>query len=197
MHTLPDNTTKILVEGISRVKIDAFVSESPFFKVKISKVQEADDMTVEVEATVRLLIKQFEKYVKLNKRIPPETLMSIINIDSPGRLADLIASYLSLKLEEKQSILDAVSVQKRLKLLSEFLDKEIEVMEVEKKLQGRVRRQIEKVQKEYYLKEKLRAIQEELGEEEEEAASGGERVQEEDRSRENDSCRQRKGPKGA
>lgn len=70
MHTLPDNTTKILVEGISRVKIDSFVSESPFFKVKISKVQEADDMTVEVEATVRLLIKQFEKYVKLNKRIP-------------------------------------------------------------------------------------------------------------------------------
>jgi ATP-dependent Lon protease len=170
MHTLPDNTTKILVEGIARVKIESFLSDAPYFKVKISKVNESDDMTVEVEASVRMTIKQFEKYVKLNKRIPPETLMSIVNIDSPGRLADLIASYLPLKIEEKQIILETVNVQKRLAKLQEFLDREIEVLEMEKKLQGKVRRQIEKVQKEYYLKEKLKAIQEELGEEDEESA---------------------------
>jgi ATP-dependent Lon protease len=167
MQSLPDGTTKVLIEGVSRVKIENFISETPFFKVNISSIPEIDEMTVEVEASIRMLIKQFEKYVKLNKRIPPETLMSIINIDNPGRLADLIASYLTLKVDEKQSILEAVAVQKRLSKLSEFLDKEIEVLEVEKKLQGKVRRQIEKVQKEYYLKEKLRAIQDELGEEEE------------------------------
>jgi ATP-dependent Lon protease len=167
MQALPDGTTKVLVEGVSRVKIESFISESPFFKVKISSIPEIDEMTVEVEASIRMIIQQFEKYVKLNKRIPPETLMSIINIDNPGRLADLIASYLTLKVDEKQSILEAVTVQMRLKKLAQFMDKEIEVLEVEKKLQGKVRRQIEKVQKEYYLKEKLRAIQDELGEEEE------------------------------
>ncbi len=167
MHSLPDGTTKILAEGVARVKIESFVSETPFFKVKISSIPEIDEMTAEVEASIRMMIRQFEKYVKLNKRIPPETLMSIINIENPGRLADLIASYLTLKVDEKQAVLEALTIQKRLSKLSGFLDKEIEVLEVEKKLQGKVRRQIEKVQKEYYLKEKLRAIQDELGEEDE------------------------------
>jgi ATP-dependent Lon protease len=160
---LPDGTTKILVEGISRVKIEKFTQETPYFKARISRLAEPEGMTLEAEALVRNLIKQFENYVKLNKRIPPETLMSIINVDQPGRLADLIASYLTLKVEEKQAILEAVTTEKRLKKLSEILEKELEVLEVEKKLQGKVRRQIDKVQKEYYLKEKLRAIQEELG----------------------------------
>jgi ATP-dependent Lon protease len=167
MSSMPDGTTKILVEGVARVKIESFVSETPYFKAKISRISESEDLTVEIEAVIRVVIKQFEKFVKLNKRIPSETLMSIINIDHPGRLADLIASYLTLKIEEKQEILEAVPVLKRLKKLSELLDKETDVLEVEKKLQGKVRRQIEKVQKEYYLKEKMRAIQEELGEEEE------------------------------
>jgi len=167
MQELPDGTTKILAEGVSRVKIESYVSESPYFRVKLIKVAEPEEMTVEVEALIRTVIKQFEKFVKLNKRIPSETLMSIVNIENPGHLADLIASYLTLKVDQKQSILEALAIQKRLKKLSEFLDKEIEVLEVEKKLQGKVRRQIDKVQKEYYLKEKLRAIQEELGEEEE------------------------------
>jgi len=167
MQKLPDGTTKILAEGVARVKIESFISESPYFKVKISKISEPEELTVEVEALIRTVIKQFEKYVKLNKRIPSETLMSIVNIDNPGHLADLIASYLTLKIDEKQAVLEALAVPKRLKKLSEFLDKELEVLEVEKKLQGKVRHQIEKVQKEYYLKEKLRAIQEELGEEEE------------------------------
>ncbi len=163
--SLPDGTTKILVEGVSRVKIEKYTQESPYFKVLVSRIVEPEGLTVEAEALVRNVIKLFEKYVKLNKRIPPETLMSIINVDQPGRLADLITSYLNLKVEEKQAILEAVVVEKRLKQLTEVLDKEIEILEVEKKLQGKVRRQIEKVQKEYYLKEKLRAIQEELGEE--------------------------------
>lgn len=166
MMALPDGTTKILVEGICRVKIDAFTQETPFFRAAITRVAEPEDISIEAEALVRGIIKQFEAYVKLNRRIPAETLMSIINVDNPGRLADLVSSYLSLKAEEKQAILEALTVEKRLKKLTDILEKEIEVLQVEKKLQGKVRKQIEKVQKEYYLKEKLRAIQEELGEEE-------------------------------
>ncbi|MFH1347587.1 MAG: endopeptidase La, partial [Candidatus Margulisiibacteriota bacterium] len=167
MLALPDGTTKILVEGICRVQIDEYVKESPYFRVVISRIPEPEEVSLEAEALVRKIIKQFEAYVKLNRRIPSETLMSIINVDNPGRLADLVASYLSLKVDEKQEILEAVIVEKRLKKLSEILEKEIGVLEVEKNLQGKVRKQIEKVQKEYYLKEKLRAIQDELGEEEE------------------------------
>ncbi|MFA4967163.1 MAG: endopeptidase La [Candidatus Margulisiibacteriota bacterium] len=163
--SLPDGTTKILVEGISRVKIEKITQDAPYFRAKINRIEEPEGMTIEAETLVRNVIKNFEKYVKLNKRIPPETLMSIINVDQPGRLADLIASYLTLKVDEKQAILESVSAEKRLKKLLEILDKEVEILEVEKKLQGKVRKQIEKVQKEYYLKEKLRAIQEELGEE--------------------------------
>jgi len=170
MLQLPDGTTKILVEGIARARVEEFTQLDPYFRVEIARISEPEEVEVETEALIRMVIKQFENYVKLNKRIPSETLMSIINVDHPGRLADLIASYLSLKVEEKQSILEAVAPEKRLKRLSEVLDKEIEVLEVEKKLQGKVRRQIEKVQKEYYLKEKMRAIQEELGEEVEESA---------------------------
>lgn len=167
MLNLPDGTTKILVEGICRVRVDEFVQETPYFKVRLTRLAEPEEISVEAEALVRTLIKQFENYVKLNRRIPPETLMSIINVDNPGRLADLIASYLSLKVDEKQSILEAIKVEKRMEKLSQILEKEIGVLQVEKQLQGKVRKQIEKVQKEYYLKEKLRAIQEELGEEEE------------------------------
>lgn len=167
MLALPDGTTKILVEGVTRVKITGFTQNDPYYKVKISKIAEVSEVTVEVEALIRMIIKKFEKYVKLNKRIPSETLMSIINVENPGRLADLVASYLTLKIEEKQAILEAVNLQKRLKKINEVLDKEIEVLDVEKKLQSRVRKQIETVQKEYYLKEKLKAIQEELGEEDE------------------------------
>ncbi|MBU0482796.1 MAG: endopeptidase La [Proteobacteria bacterium] len=165
---LPDGTTKILVEGICRAKVEKYLKDAPYFRVLVSRISEPEGLTVEAEAMVRHLIKNFEQYVKLNKRIPPETLMSIINVDQPARLADLIASYISLKVEEKQSILEAVQLENRLKRLIHILEKEIEILEVDNKLQGKVRRQIEKVQKEYYLKEKLRAIQEELGEEEEE-----------------------------
>lgn len=167
MMALPDGTTKILVEGICRVRIEEYKQKTPYFKVVLERLAEPQEISIEAEALVRRIIRQFEDYVKLNKRIPPETLMSIVNVDNPGRLADLISSYLSLKVEEKQAILESLTAEKRLKKLSEILDKEIEVLEVEKKLQGKVRKQIEKVQKDYYLKEKLRAIKEELGEEDE------------------------------
>jgi ATP-dependent Lon protease len=167
MIAMPDGTTKVLVEGICRVRIESYVQESPYFRVQIARVAEPEEISVEAEAMVRTIIRQFEHYVKLNRRIPSETLMSIVNVDNPARLADLIASYLSLKVEEKQAVLEAVDVEKRLKELSGILEKEIGVLEVEKDLQGKVRKQIEKVQKEYYLKEKMRAIREELGEEEE------------------------------
>jgi ATP-dependent Lon protease len=171
MMPLPDGTTKILVEGIARVRVDKFVQADPFFRVEVSRIFEPEEISPEDEALLRMLIKQFEAYVKMNKRIPSETLMSIVNIENPGRLADLIASYLSLKVPEKQIILETVSIEERLKKLSDILSKEVEVLEVEKKLQGRVKKQIEKVQKEYYLKEKMRAIQEELGEAEDDEDS--------------------------
>jgi len=167
MLALPDGTTKVLVEGLCRVRIEKFTQEAPYYRVAISRVPEPEEFSAEAEALVRSLVKQFEQYVKLNRRIPSETLMSIINVDHPGRLADLISSYLTLKVDEKQEILEALAVEKRLKKLSDILAKEIEVLNVEKTLQGKVRKQIEKVQKEYYLKEKMRAIQEELGEEDE------------------------------
>ena len=163
---LPDGTTKILVEGICRAKVNAVTQVEPYFRAVISRIAEPEEITIEAEAQMRTIIRQFEEYVKLNPRIPPETLMSIINVDNPGRLADLISSYLSLKTDEKQMVLEALTIVKRLKKLSDILEKEIEVLQVEKRLQGKVRKQIEKVQKEYYLKEKMRAIQEELGEEE-------------------------------
>ncbi len=167
MQTLPDGTTKILVEGVARVKVESFLSESPYFKVRISKIPELGGNDRRGGSLRQDDNKAVRKVRETEQEDPAETLMSIINIDNAGRLADLIASYLTLKVDEKQEILEAISVPKRLKKISEFLDKELEVLEVEKKLQGKVRRQIEKVQKEYYLKEKLRAIQEELGEEEE------------------------------
>ncbi|MDD4178847.1 MAG: endopeptidase La, partial [Candidatus Margulisbacteria bacterium] len=169
MMALPDGTTKVLVEGLCRVRIEKFTQEAPYFRVAIARVPEPEEFSATAEALVRTIVKQFESYVKLNRRIPSETLMSIINVDNPGRLADLVSSYLTLKVDEKQQILEALSVEKRLQKLSDILDKEIEVLNVEKNLQGKVRKQIEKVQKEYYLKEKLRAIQEELGEEDQEA----------------------------
>ncbi len=170
MLSLPDGTIKILVEGIVRARVDKFTQEAPYFRVSIAKIAEEEEtLTPEKENLMRNLIKQFESYVKLNKKIPSEILMSIINVEDPGRLTDLIASYLTLKLEDKQSILEALQVEKRMQKLSEILDREIEILSVEVKLQSKVRKQIEKVQKEYYLKEKLKAIHDELGEEDEDA----------------------------
>ncbi|MFH1429443.1 MAG: endopeptidase La [Candidatus Margulisiibacteriota bacterium] len=163
---LPDETTKVLVEGINRVKIENYIHNTPFHLVSAQKMEDADKDAVELEALSNILVEQFETYVKLNKKIPAETLMSIVSIDDPSRLADLIASYLILKVPEKQSILELISIPDRCKKLSEILHRENDLLEVEKKIHVKVKDQIEKVQREYYLKEKLKAIQDELGTEE-------------------------------
>ena len=163
---LPDDTTKVLVEGLSRVKIKKHIDKAPFFMVQTENLEDIDQDNVELEALSNILVEQFETYVKLNKKIPTETLMSIVSIDAPGRLADLIASYLILKVSEKQSILEQNSIRKRCQTLQDILLRENELLEVEKKIHVKVKDQIEKVQRDYYLKEKIKAIQDELGAEE-------------------------------
>ena len=163
MLRLPDNTVKVLIEGKHRAQITNFEcrSEGYFADVEQKADETADE--VELEAVVRSVKNIFESYVKLNKRIPPELLMSISSITDPSRLADIIVAHLTMKIPEKQQILDAVNVQARLQLLLEKMQGEIEVINVEKKIRTRVKQQMEKSQKEYYLNEQMNAIQKELG----------------------------------
>jgi ATP-dependent Lon protease len=162
----PDGTAKVLVEGFFRVRIKKYLSKEPFFYVKTERLEEKIEKTPEVEALMRSVAYQFEKYIKLNKRILSETLVSTANIEEPGRLADTIATHLILKINDKQTILEAANPRQRLEKLSQILNRELEILEIESKIEGRVRDQIGKVQKEYYLTEQLKAIQKELGKEE-------------------------------
>ncbi|WP_238455511.1 endopeptidase La [Desulfolucanica intricata] len=171
---LPGGTIRVLVEGISRAKIVKYTAEEPFFKVEIEEYQDAVTKSAEIEALMRSLIHQFEQYVKLSKRIPPETVVTVVNLEEPGRLADIIASHLSLRIEEKQSVLEAVDIVKRLEKLCTIVAKELEIVELERKINVRVRKQMEKTQKEYYLREQIKAIQRELGEKDERAAEAEE-----------------------
>ncbi|MFZ5631861.1 MAG: endopeptidase La [Bacillota bacterium] len=171
---LPGGTIRVLVEGLARARIRQYVAHDPFFKVEIDQYSEDFKKTAEVEALMRNLVYQFEHYVKLSKRIPPETMVSVVNLEEPGRLADIIASHLALRIEEKQSILEAVDIVKRLERLCAIVAKELEIVELERKINIRVRKQMEKTQKEYYLREQIKAIQRELGEKDERAAEGEE-----------------------
>lgn len=171
---LPGGTIRVLVEGLSRARIRSYVDHAPYFKVEIEQYSEDFNKTAEVEALMRNLIYQFEQYVKLSKRIPPETVASVANLEEPARLADVIASHLSLRIEDKQSILESVDIIKRLERLCSILAKELEIVELERKINIRVRKQMEKTQKEYYLREQIKAIQRELGEKDERAAEGEE-----------------------
>ena len=164
---LPDGTVKVLVEGKRRARIRRFVGSEQFFQVEIEEIEEDNERTVEIEALVRTVHGVFESYVKLNKRIPPEMLMSVATIDDPARLADTIVAHLSLKLNDKQAILEMESPAKRLEKLYELMQGEIEILQVEKKIRTRVKKQMEKTQKEYYLNEQMQAIQKELGERDE------------------------------
>ncbi len=164
---LPDGTVKVLVEGKKRARVRRFVSSERFFQVEAEEIEEPVDRTVELEALMRSVHSTFEAYVKLNKRIPPEMLMSVSTIDDPARLADTIVAHLSLKLNDKQAILETESPQKRLEKLYELMQGEIEILQVEKKIRTRVKKQMEKTQKEYYLNEQMQAIQKELGERDE------------------------------
>ncbi|WP_374763951.1 endopeptidase La [Yunchengibacter salinarum] len=161
---LPDGTVKVLVEGVSRARIDSFTRSDDYFEAENTLVAEADSDHEDVEALSRSNISQFEQYVKLNKKIPSEVLVTVNQIDDPAKLADTIASHLALKVEDKQNLLATASVRDRLERIYSFMEGEIGVLQVEKKIRGRVKRQMEKTQREYYLNEQLKAIQKELGE---------------------------------
>ena len=164
---LPDGTVKVLVEGKKRARIDAFLSTDPHFQCAVSEVPETQESTVEVEALMRSIHATFESYVKLNKRIPPEMLMNVASIEEPGRLSDTIVAHLNLKLTDKQDLLEIPDPGVRLERLHELMQSEIEILLVEKKIRSRVKKQMEKTQKEYYLNEQMQAIQKELGERDE------------------------------
>ncbi len=164
---LPDGTIKLLVEGKSRVKIREYVTEEPFFQAEVEVLEELPEGSVEGEAMMRTVHTTFENYVKLNKKVPPEVLMSVASIDDPSRLADSIVAHLNLKLVDKQMLLEAIEPLERLEKLLGLMQSEMDIMLVEKKIKGRVRKQMEKSQREYYLNEQMSAIQRELGEKDE------------------------------
>ena len=167
MLKLPDGTVKVLVEGVQRAQTAAIRDGGEYFVGDVVPVQPVGEGSPEIEALRRAVTQQFDQYVKLNKKIPPEILTSIAGIDDPGRLADTIAAHLPLKLEAKQSVLDLFPVAKRLEKLLELLEHEVDILQVEKRIRGRVKRQMEKSQREYYLNEQVKAIQKELGDGEE------------------------------
>ncbi len=164
MLKLPDGTVKVLVEGGQRARIQRIEDVRSHYVAEATAVPaEAKDVT-EVEAMRRALVAQFDQYVKLNKKIPPEILTSLAGIEEAGRLADTIAAHLPLKLEQKQQVLEMFEVKARLEHLLSQLEAEIDILQVEKRIRGRVKRQMEKSQREYYLNEQVKAIQKELGE---------------------------------
>jgi ATP-dependent Lon protease len=166
MLKLPDGTVKVLVEGVQRAKISEFTETEECFAARPELIAESET-DVEIQALMRTVFAQFDQYVKLNKKIPPEILTSLATIDEAGRLADTIAAHLTLKLEEKQKILEMFDVAERLEHLLRLMEGEIDILQVEKRIRGRVKRQMEKTQREYYLNEQVKAIQKELGEHDE------------------------------
>jgi len=164
MLKLPDGTVKVLVEGAQRARIDHITDAPTHFVAELTPVASEIGDDSEVEAMRRAIVQQFDQYVKLNKKIPPEILASLAGIDDAGRLADTVAAHLPLKLEQKQVILEIFNVAKRLEHLLGQLEGELDILQVEKRIRGRVKRQMEKSQREYYLNEQVKAIQKELGE---------------------------------
>ena len=167
MLKLPDGTVKVLVEGTQRANILSVTDDESHFFCEAVPVGPEPTESAETEALRRAIVSQFDQYVKLNKKIPPEILTSLSGIDEPGRLADTIAAHLPIKLEQKQKILEMFNVTERLESLLSQLEGEIDILQVEKRIRGRVKRQMEKSQREYYLNEQVKAIQKELGEGEE------------------------------
>ncbi len=161
---LPDGTVKVLVEGIKRARISSFKETEDFFEVYATPIEDLADDGKEVEALGRTVVSQFEQYIKLNKKIAPEVLVSVNQIESPSKLADTVASHLGLKISEKQELLELDLTTERLERVFNHMESEIGVLQVEKKIRNRVKRQMEKTQREYYLNEQLKAIQKELGE---------------------------------
>jgi len=160
---LPDGTVKVLVEGGNRASIVSFTDTEEYFEAIAESLHVPDTETAEIDALVRSAVAQFENYVKLNKKIPPEVLVSINQIEDPGKLVDTISSHLAVKVSNKQELLESVNIESRFEKVCSLIEGEIGVMQVEKKIRSRVKRQMEKTQREYYLNEQLKAIQKELG----------------------------------
>lgn len=166
MLKLPNGTIRVLVEGVVRAEIISYLSNEEFYEVMLRELPEPETDDPEVDALMRSVLSQFEHYISLSKKVTPETHAAVADIDDPGRLADVITSHLSLKIKDKQEILETVDVRQRLEKLLDFLNNEREVLELERKINQRVKKQMEKTQKEYYLREQMKAIQKELGEKE-------------------------------
>lgn len=162
---LPDGTVKVLVEGVKRGRIMNYVHTEPFFLSEVVFVDDEPLREEESQVLIRTLMSQFEKYVKLNKKIPPEIVTSVASIEDPGRLADTIAAHMSLKIVEKQNVLEILNLRERLERLMALMESEIDLLQVEQRIRSNVKRQMEKSQREYYLNEQMKAIQEELGHE--------------------------------
>ena len=168
---MPGGTMRVLVEGLYRARIIAFLPHDEYMKVSIEEYKtEKVTKDAKTEALMRTVVNQFEQYVRMSKKIPPETVVSVVAIEEPSRLADVIASHLNLRIPDKQKVLESMDVGKRLDYVCEILAKEMEVLELERKINIRVRKQMEKTQKEYYLREQMKAIQKELGEKDERSA---------------------------
>src|ERR1700748_3193704 len=164
---LPDGTVKVLVEGGQRARITGYKENDAFFEAHAEFLDEPKEEDKKLEALARWVVSQFEQYIKLNKKIPPEVLVSVNQIENPSKLADTVASHLTLKIPEKQELLEVKSISERLERVYAFMESEISVLQVEKRIRNRVKRQMEKTQREYYLNEQMKAIQRELGENEE------------------------------
>ncbi|CAK7192222.1 Lon protease [Commensalibacter sp. Nvir] len=164
---LPDGTVKVLVEGLKRAQIKKIIDHDTFFEADVEEIEDLNPSSNELEALQRTVIAQFEQYIKLNKNIAPEVLVAVNQINSPSKLVDTVTSHLNLKVSEKQIILETLPIDERLEKLLEHLETEVSVLQVEKKIRNRVKKQMEKTQREYYLNEQLKAIQKELGDSEE------------------------------
>ncbi|MGA9603157.1 MAG: LON peptidase substrate-binding domain-containing protein, partial [Methyloceanibacter sp.] len=160
---LPDGTVKVLVEGTRRASIKRYTENESYFEAEIERVEESVGAEDEIEALARSVVSQFESYVKLNKKISPEVLGTASQIEDYSKLSDTIASHLAIKIAEKQQILEITSVSERLERVFTLMESEISVLQVERKIRSRVKRQMEKTQREYYLNEQMKAIQKELG----------------------------------
>lgn len=159
---LPNGMIKVVVAGIARAKILEFIQEEDYFLVKAERLEAGEEKDIQVEALMRSVLDGFQEYIKYNRHLPAETILTVNNIEEPGRLADVIASHLELKLKDEQTLLEIIDVKERLETLLTFLSNEIEILKVEEQIHKRVRKQVEKTQKEYYLREQLKAIKEEL-----------------------------------
>ncbi len=166
MLKLPNGTIRVLVEGLNRAKISSFEQEEDFFQVEVEQFDDLLDKDSETEALMRTLLNYFEQYIKLSKKISAETYSTVSDIEEPGRLADIIASHLPLKIKQKQNVLEILDINERLQHVIELINNEKEVLNLEKKIGQRVKRSMERTQKEYYLREQMKAIQKELGDKE-------------------------------